>query len=145
MRITSFTDYGLRTLMYLACLPEGQLSSITEVSELYNASHNHMTKVIGQLRKSGYIEAQRGKGGGIRLAISPEQIRIGEVIRELENHQDGVDCTSTSCPLLPCCKLKGAISEAMDNFFNTMDKYTLSDFVKDKSMMSNILHISKTK
>lgn len=142
MRITSFTDYGLRVLMYLACLPEGQLSSIGEVSELYNASRNHMTKIIGQLRKSGYIEAQRGKGGGIRLAISPAKILIGYVIKELEFHNDGVDCKSTSCSLIPFCKLKGAISEAMDSFFATMNEYTLADFVKDKSVASHILHIS---
>lgn len=129
--------------MYLACLPEGQLSSITEVSKLYNASHNHMTKVIGQLKKSGYILARRGKGGGIRLAISPDKIFIGSVIKALEFHNDGVDCKSESCSLFAFCKLKGAISEAMNSFFTTMDKYTLADFVKDKTVVYQILTLNE--
>lgn len=141
MRITSFTDFGLRTLIYLACLPKGQLSSITEVSSAYDVSHNHMTKVIGQLRKSGYVEALRGKGGGIRLAVSPDQIRIGQVIKELEVHHDGVDCRSTACPLLSCCDLKKGLSEAMESFFTSMDKYTLADLVKDKSAISKAIKI----
>lgn len=142
MRITNFTDFGLRTLIYLACLPEGQLSNITEVSKAYNSSQNHMTKVIGQLRKSGYIEALRGKGGGIRLAMPPEKITIGQVIKELEFHNDGMDCTSTSCPLLPLCKLKIGLSEALEDFFISMDRYTLADLVTDKDAISKILKIS---
>lgn len=142
MRITSFTDFGLRTLIYLGALPSGQLSSITEVSALYDASHNHMTKVIGQLRKCGYVKALRGKGGGICLALPAEQIRIGEVMRALEVHLDGVDCSTTECRLLPHCKLKQAIKKGMESFFNTMNEYTLADIVEDKLQLHNLLEIS---
>lgn len=142
MRITNFTDYGLRTLIYLACLPKGQLSSITEVSTAYSASQNHMTKVIGQLRKCGYIEALRGKGGGIRLAIPPEKIFIGQVIKELEFKSDGVDCVSTSCVLQPHCILKGALFDAMDNFFIYMNQYTLSDLVQNKKEICQVIKIN---
>ncbi|WP_373944713.1 Rrf2 family transcriptional regulator [Vibrio chagasii] len=139
MRITSFTDYGLRTLIYLACLPKDELSSVPKVSQVYKVSQNHMVKVIGQLKKLGYIEALRGKGGGIRLAVSPEQVRIGRVMRELEPHTDGVDCLSSPCVLLPKCKLKAALAEAMESFFSTMDQYTLADLVENKEVASQIL------
>lgn len=140
MRITSFTDYGLRTLIYLACLPKEELSSVPKVSKIYHVSQNHMTKVIGQLKKRGYIEALRGKGGGIRLAAPPESIRIGQVMRDLEPHTDGVDCLNSPCVLLPACKLKLALAEAMDSFFATMDNYTLADLIEDKQVMSQVLH-----
>jgi Rrf2 family nitric oxide-sensitive transcriptional repressor len=139
MRITSFTDYGLRTLIYLACLPKDELSSVPKVSQVYKVSQNHMVKVIGQLKKLGYIEALRGKGGGIRLAVSPEQVRIGRVMRELEPHTDGVDCLSSPCVLLPKCKLKVALAEAMESFFSTMDQYTLADLVENNEVASQIL------
>lgn len=129
MRITSFTDYGLRTLMYLASLPEGQRSNVAQVSRVYNVSQNHLVKVVVQLRKLGYVDAQRGKGGGICLAQPAEQINIGEVIMKMENYLDGVDCTTTTCQLASCCKLRSALAMGMRAFIDAMKQFTLADMV----------------
>lgn len=133
MRLTAFTDFGLRTLMYLASLEEEQLSSVSEVASIYNVSQNHMVKVIGQLARLGYVQTIRGKNGGIRLAMKPTDINIGDVVAKMENHLDGVDCISTSCQLIPCCKLKHALAEAMNAFLDSLRRYTLADLVANKS------------
>lgn len=139
MRLSAFTDFGLRTLMYLASLEEERLSSVAEVSTVYQVSQSHMVKVIGQLAKLGYVQTIRGKNGGIRLAASPESINIGEVIEQLENHLDGVDCTTTACQLLPCCELKKALTEGMRAFIDTMRTYTLADLMVNKSQLIPLL------
>jgi len=138
MRLTTFTDLGLRTLMYLANLPAGQLSSVAEVSKVYNTSQNHMVKIAGKLKKHGYITAIRGKNGGICLALAQEKINIGQVIRDLENHLDGVDCATSACRLLPNCELKKALSSAMDAFLSVMDNYCLTDLVINKQQLIQI-------
>lgn len=135
MRLTAFTDFGLRTLMYLTSIPAEQLSSVPEVAKVYSASQNHFVKVIGQLTKLGYVQSIRGKNGGIRLAKKAENINIGQVIRELENHLDAVNCAKPACQLEGCCELKRALAKAMDAFLNTMDRYTLSDLVQNKSQL----------
>lgn len=139
MRLSAFTDFGLRTLMYLASLEGERLSSVAEVSTVYQVSQSHMVKVIGQLAKLGYVQTIRGKNGGIRLAASPESINIGEVIEQLENHLDGVDCTTTACQLLPCCELKKALTEGMRAFIDTMRTYTLADLMVNKSQLIPLL------
>ncbi|MBN0989237.1 Rrf2 family transcriptional regulator [Amphritea pacifica] len=142
MRLSAFTDFGLRTLMYLATLEEARLSSVAEVSAVYQVSQSHMVKVIGQLAKLGYVQTIRGKNGGIRLAQSPESINIGDVIEQLENHLDGVDCLSTSCQLLPCCELKKALMEGMRAFIDTMRQYTLADLMVNKRQLIPLLAAS---
>ena len=136
MRLTTFTDLGLRTLMYLANLPPKQLSSVAEVSKVYNISQNHMVKVVGKLNKFGYLTAIRGKNGGICLALPQDKINIGDVIRNLENHLDGVDCMRSSCQLIPYCELKKALSKAMESFLSAMDNYTLTDLVVNKQQLT---------
>jgi len=135
MRLTAFTDFGLRTLMYLTSIPAEQLSSVPEVAKVYKASQNHFVKVIGQLTKLGYVQSIRGKNGGIRLAKSADSINIGQVIRELENHLDAVNCAKSACQLNECCELKHALSLAMNAFLTTMDQYTLADIVKNKPQL----------
>ncbi len=143
MRITSFSDYGLRSLMYLALLPDGELSSVAKVASAYQVSQNHLTKVIGQLRKCGYIEAIRGKGGGIRLAKSPHLIRIGQVLRDMESHHDGVDCMTAPCALTPNCRLKQALADAVQSFFESMDNYTLADLVTGNHEVQQVITIEQ--
>jgi Rrf2 family nitric oxide-sensitive transcriptional repressor len=135
MRLTAFTDFGLRTLMYLTSIPAEQLSSVPEVAKVYSASQNHFVKVIGQLTKLGYVQSIRGKNGGIRLAKKAEDINIGQVIRALENHLDAVNCAKPVCQLDGCCELKRALANAMEAFLNTMDGYTLSDLVQNKPQL----------
>ncbi|GGB35836.1 transcriptional regulator [Oceanisphaera marina] len=132
MKLTTYTDFGLRTLMYLATLPEGELSSVARVSEIYNISRNHLVKVVNQLAREGYIRAVRGKNGGICLARSQGDINVGQVIRALENNLNGIDCGSPACYLVRVCRLKGALQQAMEAFLQVMDGYTLADLTGNK-------------
>ena len=141
VRLSTYTDFGLRTLMYLASLPEGQLSTAAEVSSVYNVSLNHLVKVAGQLKKLGYLEAIRGKNGGIRLAVPPKDINVGQVIRQLENHLDGVDCSSTNCQLVPACRLRHALALAMEDFLKVMGQYTLADLIANKGQLIPLMSV----
>ncbi|KZM38953.1 transcriptional repressor NsrR [Marinomonas sp. SBI22] len=132
MRLTAFTDFGLRTLMYLTSIPAEQLSSVPEVAKVYDASQNHFVKVIGQLTKLGYVQSIRGKNGGIRLAKKAEDINVGKVIRELENHLDAVNCSKPACQIASCCELKQALALAMEAFLTKMEEYSLADIVQNK-------------
>lgn len=139
MRLSTYTDYGLRTLMYLTTLPAEQLVSVAEVSRVYKISQNHIVKVVGQLNKLGYIQAIRGKNGGICLARDPKDINIGQVIRQLEKYLDGVDCSTSACQLAQYCELKKALAIAMESFITTMETYTLSDLVVNRKQLALLL------
>lgn len=132
MKLTTYTDFGLRTLMYLATLPEGELSSVAHVAKLYDVSRNHLVKVVNQLAREGYIKAIRGKNGGIRLGQAPENINVGDVIRSLENNINGIDCGSPACYIVRICRLKDALKEAMEAFLAVMGSYTLADLISNR-------------
>lgn len=130
MRITSFTDYTLRVLYYLAMLPDDRLATIREIAVHFGISHNHLTKVVHQLSCRGYIASSRGKNGGIKLLKKPQDINIGKVVRETELDMDLVECFSeehNTCDIAPVCGLKGIFAEALSSFLATLDTYTLAD------------------
>lgn len=129
MQITSFTDYALRVLIYLAMLPDRH-ATITEISDFYNISRNHLVKVVHQLGGKGFINTTRGKGGGFSLQRPPELIRIGEVVRSMENHFNWVECfdpIQQSCRLLPNCGLKHLLARAGNTYLQVLDAATLAD------------------
>ncbi|UJF19538.1 nitric oxide-sensing transcriptional repressor NsrR [Vibrio sp. SS-MA-C1-2] len=138
MQLTSFTDYGLRALIYLASLPEGELTSITKVTEVYGISRNHMVKIVNKLSQLGYIHAIRGKHGGIKLGKPARQIVIGDVVRELEPTQI-VDCSPEYCHITPACRLRGMFAKAEAAFLAELDKQTLADMVKDNEPLQKLL------
>lgn len=138
MQLTSFTDYGLRALIYLASLPEGQMTSISEVTDTYGVSRNHMVKIINQLSRAGYIAATRGKNGGIRLGRPAEEIVIGQVVRDMEPLQL-VNCHSDFCHITSACRLKKALHDAVQSFLRELDNYTLADLVEDNHPLYKIL------
>jgi len=138
VQLTSFTDYGLRALIYLAALPEGQMTSITEVTETYGVSRNHMVKIINQLSRAGYVAATRGKNGGIRLGKPAQEIVIGQVVRDMEPLQV-VNCHSDFCHITSACRLKKALSDAVQSFLRELDQYTLADLIKDNQPLYKIL------
>jgi len=142
LQLTSFTDYGLRALIFLASLPADQMTSITEVSETYNVSRNHMVKIINQLSRSGYVTAVRGKNGGIRLGRPAAQIIIGEVVREMEPLQL-VNCSSEFCHITSACRLKKALYDAVQCFLQELDKYTLADLVEDNHPLYKLLLVER--
>ncbi|MCZ4060093.1 nitric oxide-sensing transcriptional repressor NsrR [Pantoea sp. LMR881] len=136
MQLTSFTDYGLRALIYMATLPEGKQTSITEVTEIYGVSRNHMVKIINQLSRLGFVAATRGKNGGIRLGIKANQIVIGDVVRKMEPLQL-VDCSA--CVITPACRLRKALYDAVQLFLKELDRYTLADLVDGNSPLYEII------
>ncbi|MEO8103634.1 MAG: Rrf2 family transcriptional regulator [Betaproteobacteria bacterium] len=142
MKLTSFSDYTLRVLMYLA-LNRTRLSTIPEIAEAYGISGNHLMKVVHQLAKSGLIESVRGKGGGIRLAVAPEQIRVGQVVREAEGGGPIVECFSdhNNCRIAPNCKLAGVLARGFDALYESLDQTTLADLVARPAPMRRQLRL----
>lgn len=143
MKFTHFTDYSLRTLIYLGA-QQSALATISDVSKSYGISQSHLTKVVHQLATRGYIQTTRGKGGGMRLARLPQLINIGDVVRDMEDNIDLVECFNAknqSCPLLPACVLKSVLTEARKNFFDTLDRYTLADLLTNQSSLRKKLEL----
>ncbi|PHM62205.1 nitric oxide-sensing transcriptional repressor NsrR [Xenorhabdus ishibashii] len=136
MQLTSFTDYGLRALIYMASLPAGQMTSITEVTEVYGVSRNHMVKIINQLSHLGLVNAVRGKNGGISLGKPANEIRIGDVVRSLEP-LSLVDCSA--CQITPACRLKSVLNQAVEHFLEELDKHTVADMVRDNRPLYQLL------
>lgn len=143
MRLSLFTDYALRVLMFGA-LKEGDPFSLSEVSTAHDISRNHLVKVVNYLGKLGYLETKRGRNGGIALGMKPEEIKIGMLIRRTEDSPVIVECfdaKTNTCPMNGMCKLKGVLGEAVQAFYNTLDCYTLSDLVAgpNRARMSALL------
>ncbi|HIF9063180.1 TPA: nitric oxide-sensing transcriptional repressor NsrR [Photobacterium damselae] len=139
MQLTSFTDYGLRALIYLATLPQGELTSITKVTETYNVSRNHMVKIINKLGQLGYVETVRGKNGGIRLGMAAESIVLGDVVRAIEPLQI-VNCSDEFCHITPACRLKNVLADARAVFLAELDKHTLASLVNDNPPLRILLN-----
>lgn len=128
MRLTSFTDFGLRALILLADRHPDVLSA-TAIAAHFRVSRHHMAKVLQELTAAGFLCGLRGAQGGVRLARDPREIRIGDVVRALDD-QPLVECFSASgsdCALLPRCRLKGMLGRAEQSFLRELDRYTLSD------------------
>ena len=130
MRLTDFSDYSLRLLMYAAAQGE-RLITIEETAELYGISRAHLMKVANQLTRAGFLTAVRGRSGGLRLAEQPESIRLGDVLRVTEPDFALVECFrgKNTCLITPCCRLRGILNEALSAFSNTLDGYTLADLL----------------
>ena len=129
MRLTEYTDYTLRVLMYCAAHP-GRLITIAELAERHAVSKNHLMKVVNDLARQGMLETTRGRGGGLRLAVSPASIRVGDVVRNCETDFRLVECFDSStntCSLTPTCRLKGVLNAALQAYFKELDAATLAD------------------
>jgi Rrf2 family nitric oxide-sensitive transcriptional repressor len=128
MRLTAFSDYALRMLMYTASAGGRQIT-IEEAARTFNVSKTHLNKVANTLTRSGYLKAIRGRSGGLVLGRRPETIRIGDVVRLTEPDFSLVECfaTGNQCILTASCKLSGMFGEAIASFQNTLDRYTLAD------------------
>ncbi len=138
MQLTSFTDYGLRALIYLATLPEGELASISKVTDVYSVSRNHMVKIINKLGQLGYVETIRGKNGGIRLGMPADKIILGDVVRAIEPLQI-IDCSESFCHITPACRLKGILSAARSAFLAELDQHTLTSLIEDNPPLRVLL------
>lgn len=130
MRLTTMTDYALRLLMYVAQHPT-RLSTIAEIAQAYSISEAHLMKVTHQLAQQGWIETVRGKGGGMRLAMEPQKINLGAVVRSMETDFALVECLSSNnqCVLTGDCGLAGVLQGAMQSFMEHLDGFSLADLI----------------
>ncbi|MGO2132896.1 MAG: Rrf2 family transcriptional regulator [Halomonas sp.] len=133
MRLTHFTDYSLRVLVYLALKGE-ERSTITEIADKFAISRNHLMKVVQELSHRGYITAIRGKHGGLLLRREPKSIGLGELIRQFENDFTLVECfgENNRCTITPACQLRFILQDALSAFFGVLDRYTLADLLTDQ-------------
>lgn len=132
MRLTLYTDYSLRVLLYLAN-NEDELVTISELANFYKISRNHLVKVVHNLGLKGYILTTRGRNGGLKLAHPAKEILIGEVVRSTEPNFDLLECfnpATDQCTITRTCSLKSVIFNAQASFLGELDKYTLADIVE---------------
>lgn len=132
MRLTTMTDYAMRLLMYVGERP-GRLCTISEIAQAYNISEPHLMKITHQLGRHGWIETVRGKHGGMRLAVAPEHISLGAVVRDTENDLNLVECLgeNNSCVLSGRCHLTAIVDTALRKFLQHLDSYSLADILLD--------------
>ena len=141
MRLTAYTDFSLRVLMYLALHPDRR-PTIGEIADRYGVSKAHLMKVVYQLGLKGFVETQRGKGGGLTLGRPADQITIGDVVRQSEPDMHLVACfdpDSPACVIAPACRLKGKLNEAKSAFLKVLDDCTLADVMQNGAALALLL------
>jgi len=141
MRLTVYTDFSLRVLMYLA-LHRERRPTIAEIAASYGVSRNHLMKVVHQLGVGGYVASARGKAGGLRLAREPADIGVGEVVRRTEPDMALVPCLDRaggSCVIAPACRLRSVLDEARCAFLQALDRYSIADLVADPAPLNLLL------
>lgn len=144
MRITSQTQYAIRMLMY--CANKEGLSTTLDIAKFYNLPESFMLKVMHSLRKAELLEAVRGRGGGIRLAMPADKIMLGDVIKLIENDFDLAECFSSAesvCPLTGSCGLNSALSRALNAFFEILNEYSIQDLVKNEHNIGVLMRLDE--
>lgn len=137
MRLTRYTDYAMRVLLYLARHPD-RTCSIAEIAKVYGISQNHLMKVISDLVGAGYLASVRGRGGGVRLALPPDRISVGALIRHTEDGFDLVGCGT--CVIAPACGLTALLDDALAAFMAVLDRHTLADVLARRGDFMALLH-----
>ncbi len=141
MRLTTRTNIAMRALMYCA-INTGPVARKSDIAAACNASENHMAHVINALGHYGFVETMRGRKGGVRLARPPEEIGVGAVFRIFEADAPFTECNAAAtntCPIADCCRLRGALSNALDAFYTSLDTVSLADLVTGNTQLEQIL------
>jgi Rrf2 family nitric oxide-sensitive transcriptional repressor len=144
MRLSAFTDYSLRLLMYLAAEP-GRRATIAEVAQAFGISEHHLGKVAHGLGRGGWLANARGKGGGLALAVPAAQIGIGAVVRYTERGDLPAGCfgdPAGSCPIDSGCALRGALADAVEAFYAVLDRSTLADLTRQPQLRSQLVQLA---
>ena len=142
MHLTRFTDYSIRVLLLVATSPQGR-STISEAARAFGISVHHLVKVVNLLGHEGLLVNTRGRGGGVRLAVAPSQIRLGRVVRATEGKNLLAECFapgSNGCAIAGACRFSGVLRESLDAFFAVLDRYTLQDLLDNPSGIVAVLH-----
>lgn len=138
-----YSDYALRVLMQ-AALRSPERITVDEVAGAFGISRNHLVKIVHDLGRHNYLATRRGIGGGFTLALPPEKIRVGDIIRLGEESETVIDCRERlgrPCRIFPACRLKGVLDEAAAAFFAVLDSYTLEDLLAPASSLAKLLQI----
>lgn len=140
MRLTLHTDFALRVLIQVG-LNEGGLTTINDIAESFSISRHHLTKVVNDLSRKGYLDTVRGRGGGIRLMRKPSDINIGQVVRQTEDRLDVIGCLDQTgyCRIERACVLRSVLCDATDAFLAVLDAHTLADLIKPRWALSALL------
>ena len=141
MKLTQYSDLGLRLMMYLA-LRKGESVTIQEVSDRFGVSKNHMVKISHQLTQSGLIESTRGRNGGVRLSRPPEDINVEEAVRATEENFDLVECFNAlqnRCVISDVSRLSGVFETALSAFFEVLREISLADLVENSKALDKAL------
>lgn len=142
MQLKKYTDYALRVLILTGTKGEKQLTTIREISETFSISQNHLGKVVFELNKLGYLETVRGRNGGIRLAIPPEEMNVGKIVRQFEDDFMLLECfdkETNQCIITPACKLKHVLNEAVQAFLHVLDQYTVKDLIANDHQLRTLM------
>lgn len=140
MRLTRFTDYSLRVLIYLG-LKGSERVTIREISEAYEISRNHLMKVVSNLTRMGYLDARRGPGGGITLARPASEINLARVVSDMEEDMNLVECfcADGKCVIKPVCRLRTVLGEALAAYIAELERYSLQDLLEPKREVGRLL------
>jgi len=138
MKLTRYTDFALRVLIYLALNPDRQCS-IAEIAASYHVSENHLMKVVQQLAHEGLVATMRGRGGGLRLGRNPQEIRVGAVVRLTEPDMDLAECSN--CVISGVCGLTSVFGQATSAFLNALDRVTLADVIRSGDRLHALLRL----
>ncbi|NML17297.1 RrF2 family transcriptional regulator [Azohydromonas caseinilytica] len=146
MKLTAFTDYSLRVLMYLAA-NSGRKSTIAEIATAFGISEHHLVKVVHFLGRQGWIATIRGKGGGMTLAMQPGDIRLGQVVRDTEGSAVPAECFEAGgghCIVSGCCGLQDVLAQAVQAFHGVLDRYTLADVMANRPALVQALEFHRS-
>lgn len=143
MRLTSFTDYSLRVLIFLAADPDRR-ATVAEIATAFDIKENRLTKVVHFGARQGWLATVRGKGGGIELALPPKTIGVGTVVRLTKGVDLPAECfdrANDQCRITRACRLKGVLRDAVKAFHAVLDRYTLADLVHNRQALVPLLHL----
>lgn len=144
MQLTKYTDFALRTLIFLGLQRSADRITITQVSEHFAIPRNHLIKVVHQLGKLGFVETVRGKGGGIRLGLAAEQINLRAVVEATEETLQPVNCEQPRCPIQHNCRLQQILFAAQEAFLSELARYTLADLCQQPDTLTQLLGLPAT-
>lgn len=139
MQLSLFTDYALRTLMYLASQPEDRLVTLRELAAAFQISLDHLRKVVSRLAQLGLIESRQGRHGGLRLGRPAAEIRVGQVVRQMEGAEEVIDCEGRDCVLVPGCALRIEFKQALEAFYARLDECSVADLLGRRRMQQRLL------
>ncbi|WP_168788976.1 Rrf2 family transcriptional regulator [Paraburkholderia aromaticivorans] len=142
MRLTDFTDYSLRVLIY-AAVRSDELVTIQEISDAFGIPRNHLMKIVHALGRAGYLSTSRGRAGGLCLGRPATTINVGEVVRTMEPDFHMVECfnaEANACVITAACGLRGVLGDALRAYFEVLDNYTLADLVAKRGALTRLLN-----